>query len=70
MVEKTKVGLVPGKRYTVFAVRTQKNGQTVWVRAGVAFVQADDSMNISLDVLPIDGALHVRESGLEPRKEV
>lgn len=53
--------LVPGKRYSVFAIRTLKNGNTIWVRAGVAFVQPDDSMNLSLDVLPIDGQLHIRE---------
>lgn len=51
----------PGKRYAVFAVRTLKDGRTIWVRAGVAFVQPDDSMNLTLDVLPIDGHLHVRE---------
>jgi hypothetical protein len=54
--------LVPGKRYAVFAIRTTKNGQTIWVRAGVAFVQPDDSMNLTLDVLPLDGQLHIRES--------
>lgn len=55
--------MVPGKRYTVFAIRRQKNGSTVWVRAGVAFVQPDDSMNVTLDVLPLDGGLHIREVG-------
>jgi hypothetical protein len=54
--------LVPGKRYAVFAIRTTKRGETIWVRAGVAFVQPDDSMNLTLDVLPIDGQLHIRES--------
>lgn len=52
--------LVPGKRYAVFAIKTVK-GQTLWIRAGVAYVQPDDSMNLTLDVLPIDGTLHVRE---------
>ena len=51
----------PGKRYAVFAIRSVK-GQTIWVRAGVAFVQPDDSMNLTLDVLPLDGHLHIRES--------
>jgi hypothetical protein len=55
--------VVPGKRYAVFAIRTTKNGSTVWIRAGVAYVQADDSMNLTLDVLPIDGQLHIREAG-------
>lgn len=55
--------MAPGKRYAVFAIRTQPNGSTVWVKAGVAFVNPDDSMNIILDVLPLDGKLHVREGG-------
>lgn len=46
-----------GKRYTVYAVRKVKNDQTIWVKAGVAYINPDDSMNITLDVLPIDGQL-------------
>ncbi|MBK7857259.1 MAG: hypothetical protein IPJ65_01290 [Archangiaceae bacterium] len=46
----------------VFAIRNKAAGQTIWVRAGVAFVQPDDSMNLILDVLPIDGQLHIREA--------
>ena len=52
--------MVPGKRYAVFAIRHTKSG-SIWVRAGVAYVQADDSMNLTLDVLPMDGQLHIRE---------
>jgi hypothetical protein len=55
--------VAPGKRYAVFAIRTTKRGESVWIRAGVAYVQADDSMNLTLDVLPIDGQLHIREAG-------
>lgn len=58
----------PGKRYAVFAIRTTKDGKTIWVRAGVAYVQPDDSMNVNLDVLPLDGALHIREAGKDPVK--
>jgi hypothetical protein len=32
------------------------------VRAGSAFVNKDGSMNLLLDVLPLDGKLHVREA--------
>jgi len=59
--------LVPGKRYAVFAIRSVK-GQTIWIRAGVAFVQPDDSMNLTLDVLPLDGQLHIREVGAKTQK--
>lgn len=55
--------MVPGKRYSVFSIRTTRNNGTIWVRAGVAFVQADDSMNLYLDVLPMEGQLHIRETG-------
>jgi hypothetical protein len=55
--------LVPGKRYSVFSIRTTKKHETIWVRAGIAYVNADDSMNLYLDVLPMEGQLHVRETG-------
>jgi hypothetical protein len=53
--------VVPGKRYSVFAIRTVRTGETIWIKAGFAFVQPDDSMNLTLDVLPLDGKLHIRE---------
>ncbi len=53
--------LEPGKRLAVFSIRQGKNG-SVWVRAGWAEVNRDDSVNLHLDVLPIDGRLHVREA--------
>ena len=54
--------LTTGKRLAVFSIREGKGG-TVWVRAGSAFVNRDGSMNVLLDVLPLDGKLHVREAG-------
>lgn len=56
-------GMQPGKRYTVFSIRTTKNKETLWIRAGHAYVNPDDSMTITLDVLPLNGELHVRETG-------
>jgi hypothetical protein len=50
-----------GKVLAVFSIRAGKNG-SVWVRAGSAEVNRDGSMNLQLDVLPLDGRLHVRES--------
>jgi hypothetical protein len=52
----------------VFSIRNHKNG-TVWVRAGNAFFNKDGSLNIYLDVLPMDGRLHAREAG-EKREPV
>lgn len=54
--------LTAGKRLAVFSIREGKGG-TVWVRAGSAFVNRDGSLNVLLDVLPLDGKLHVREAG-------
>jgi hypothetical protein len=54
--------LEPGKRLAVFSIRPGKNG-SVWVRAGFAEVNRDGSLNLQLDVLPMDGKLHVREAG-------
>lgn len=50
-----------GKRLAVFSIR-QKDNAKFWVRAGSAHVNKDGSLNIYLDVLPLDGALHVREA--------
>jgi hypothetical protein len=59
--------LVPGKRLVVFSIRTGKGG-SIWTRAGTAHVNKDGSLNVWLDVLPMDGKLHVREAG-EKREE-
>lgn len=56
--------LVPGKKLAVFSIRkTNDNGGTVWSRAGQAWVNKDGSLNVWLDVLPLEGRLHVREPG-------
>lgn len=54
--------IAAGKRLAVFSIREGKGG-SVWVRAGTAFVNKDGSLNLLLDVLPLDGKLHVREAG-------
>ncbi len=59
--------LTIGKRLAVFSIREGKGGR-VWVRAGSAFVNRDGSLNVLLDVLPLDGKLHVREAGERERQ--
>jgi hypothetical protein len=65
--------MVPGKRYQVFSVKERRidekdkdkdKGQerSTWVKAGSAWVNRDGSINVYLDVLPLDGKLHVREA--------
>ena len=53
--------LTAGQRLAVFSIREGKGG-SIWVRAGSAFVNKDGSLNVLLDVLPLDGKLHVREA--------
>jgi len=57
--------LIPGKRLTVFAVRNTDRRGAVWVRIGSAFVNKDESLNVWLDALPLDGKLHCREAVTE-----
>jgi len=60
-----------GRRYQVFSVRETKDregrAQSVWVKAGSAWVNRDGSLNVYLDVLPLDGKLHVRAARAEHR---
>lgn len=61
-----------GKRLQVFSIKEEKDGnekRTTWVKAGHAWVNRDGSMNVYLDVLPLDGKLHVREAVEEKRAE-
>lgn len=50
----------------MFSIREghERDGKAsaTWIRAGSAFVNRDGSMNVYLDVLPIEGRLHVREA--------
>ncbi len=51
---------VPGKRLAVFSIRHDRGG-SVWVRAGTAFCNKDGSFNVVLDVMPLNGRLHIRD---------
>ncbi|MBX7115241.1 MAG: hypothetical protein K1X64_13010 [Myxococcaceae bacterium] len=52
-----------GKRLAVFSIKKSQKGSSIWTRAGYAVVNNDRSIGVYLDVLPIDGNLHVREAG-------
>lgn len=52
--------------FNVFSIRPGKDG-SVWVKAGSAYVNRDGSINVYLDVLPLDGKLHLRRN--EPEVE-
>jgi hypothetical protein len=51
----------PRRKFAVFSIRKIKDG-SIWVRAGTALSNLDGSFNVYLDVLPIDGQLHIREA--------
>ena len=58
--------LLPGKKLQVFSIKEtaekpNEEKRTLWVKAGTAWVNRDGSLNVYLDVLPLDGKLHVRE---------
>ena len=64
--------LLPGKRLQVFSIKEtveKEEKRTLWVKAGTAWVNRDGSLNVYLDVLPLDGKLHVREAVEEKRAE-
>lgn len=66
--------LVPGKKLQVFSIkeipeRQNEEKKTVWVKAGSAWVNRDGSLNVYLDVLPLEGKLHVREALDDKRAE-
>jgi hypothetical protein len=45
---------------TVYAV-TERNGKSFWTKVGVAFTNADHSITLQLDALPVSGRLQIRE---------
>lgn len=57
----------PGKRLTVYSIRETARFGTIWIKSGMAFVGRDGSLNVRLDVLPLDGKLHIREEGVSQR---
>ena len=53
------------KRLQVFSIKEIREGtetKKLWLKAGSAWVNRDGSINVYLDVLPLDGKLHIREA--------
>jgi hypothetical protein len=59
------------QRLDVFNIRKGKSRdggeRSYWSRCGVAFINKDGSINVKLELLPIDGELHLRAP--RPRDE-
>ena len=49
------------KKLRVLCPVTTKDNRTYWVRSGTAFRNRDESINLYLDVLPVNGKLQIRE---------
>ncbi|MBI4167605.1 MAG: hypothetical protein HY515_01470 [Candidatus Aenigmarchaeota archaeon] len=49
------------KPKAVFTVVEASNGTNRWVRIGTAFICRDQSLNVVLDALPVNGRIHIRE---------
>lgn len=67
-VANSKTNYSVGQRLNVFSVKKTQNG-AIWNRAGSAFINQDGSINVLLDMLPMDGRLHIREQSEEPKRE-
>ena len=42
-------------------VITERGGRSFWNKIGVAFVNADGSINVKLDSVPVSGELQIRD---------
>lgn len=42
-------------------VITERNGRSFWNRCGVAFVNADGSLNVKLESIPVNGEVQIRD---------
>ena len=51
--------------YTI--VDGQKGDRKYWLRIGIAFMNRDQSLNVKLDAMPVNGTLHIREE--TPRED-
>jgi hypothetical protein len=40
---------------------TEKDGKMIWNRVGIAFVNKDNSLNVILNSLPLNGRLNIRD---------
>lgn len=67
-VAHSKTNYSVGQRLAVFSVKKTADG-AIWNRAGSAFINSDGSINVLLDVLPIDGRLHIREPREDAKRE-
>ncbi len=56
----------PNRKKVICPIQ-QKDGKTFWIRMGSAYVNRDNSINVYLDGLPVNGRLQIRDQD-EPKK--
>lgn len=49
------------QKMKIVYIITERNGRTFWSRCGVAFVNADGSLNVELESIPTNGKIHIRD---------
>jgi hypothetical protein len=52
------------ERLEAYSIKARGDGASVWTRCGSAFINRDGSINVYLDVLPLDGKLHIRKAAI------
>ncbi|MBI2092765.1 MAG: hypothetical protein HYT75_07235 [Deltaproteobacteria bacterium] len=58
------------QRKEVFHIKDLGDGKkSIWTRIGSAFTNKDGSINAFLDVIPIDGRIHIRDPRVTKEKE-
>lgn len=53
-----------GKIKDVFHITEREGKKSVWIKIGTAFVNKDNSINVILSSIPIDGKLQIRERNI------
>ncbi len=66
MENKTKTAVK--EVFTIIETENQESPNR-WVKIGVAFVNKDDSLNVVLDALPLNGRLHIRDRKEKTKEE-
>jgi hypothetical protein len=51
----------PRKWRPVYTIVERDNDKHYWLRVGAAFDNSDNSINLKLDALPVNGQLQIRE---------
>lgn len=52
----------------VYVITEREAGKSVWTRVGVGFVNRDQSINVMLESIPLNGKLHIRDPRPRERK--